>query len=402
MELLYIGSVVPDLPEYRNEAFSRAGNMCQESLIVSLAKAGIHISGVVSQQPMRSFPNSRVLWYSGGRAQIGDHVVNLVPFVNLPVLRQLSVGFAVFLTILRWGLRSRSEPRVVYTFNLTEPSGLFTLIASRLIGARMIAWINDINIPGQTVPPTVSRRLDYWLQRRIIPHCDGLVVVSEAIIRDFAPSVKFLRVEGGIRSDVLQQIAIRMQKRVEDDRFTIISVGSLNEANGIREILSAFSLLPGRQFRLLIAGTGPLADEVRRASQLDDRITYCGFLDFEKVLDLYDQADVLINMRLTKKVKTEYFFPSKLIEYLASGVPVITTCTGHVETEFAEVAFLLRDESPEALANLIIRVSEMSPEDRRRKGWEAHDFIVRRYSWEAQARRIADFIGRLLTESQQN
>lgn len=395
MELFFIGSVVPDLPAYRNEAFSRAGNMPQENLIASLTAAGVHISGIISQHPMRSFPHSRVLWYRGGKFKIKGHVVNLIPFINLPLLRPLSVGFAVLLAVLKWGLIYRKEEKVVYTFNLTEPPGLFTLLASYLIGAKMVAWINDINVPGQTVPATLSRRLDYLLQRWIIPHCSGLVVVSEAIIRDFAPGARFIRINGGIGSEVLKQLSKRMQKRTDDDMFTIVTAGSLDKANGIREILDAFTLLPGGQFRLLIAGAGPLEEEVRRATQLNDRIRYYGLVDHEKVLDLYDQADVLINMRLTKTLKTEYFFPSKLIEYLASGIPVITTCTDQVEKEFAEVAFLLRDESPQGLAKLIISLSRMTPEERKRKGREAHEYIIREYSWEAQGRRIANFLASL-------
>ncbi len=33
------------------------------------------------------------------------------------------------------------------------------------------------------------------------------------------------------------------------------------------------------------------------------------------------------------------------MEYLASGTPVITTCTGHVEEEFADIVYLLKTKA---------------------------------------------------------
>ncbi len=64
---------------------------------------------------------------------------------------------------------------------------------------------------------------------------------------------------------------------------------------------------------------------------------------FRSMVD--NTADVLIDMRLTEALNTKYSFPSKLMEYLASGTPVITTCTGHVEEEFADIAYLLKTKA---------------------------------------------------------
>ena len=65
-------------------------------------------------------------------------------------------------------------------------------------------------------------------------------------------------------------------------------------------------------------------------------------------------------MRLTPAINTRYFFPSKLMEYLASAVPVISTCTGAVEEEFGSFVHLLRKDS-EGLAQAIRAVAALSP-----------------------------------------
>lgn len=393
--LAYIGIVVPDSAEFLNVAFNRAGNMFQENLLMALANAGLPPSIVLSQRPLRSFPRSRTIWCSHSHARLaGNLPVNLVAFVNLPVLRPLTVGLANLINLIRWGWQQRNASyRVVCTYNLTEPPGLFTLIGARLIRAKAIASINDINVPGETVSASLSRRLDFWLQKKLMPRFDGLMVVNQRIIEDFAPQAPFIRLEGGVPESILQHTAnLPAALDRAGASFTIVATGTFNEANGFMDILEAFSLLRGDGYRLRIAGTGPLEGVIKQAVEQDSRIEYYGYLSFEQVLALYSTADVLVNMRLTERINTNYFFPSKTLEYLASGVPVITTCTGHIAEAYSDFAFLLRDESPLGLAQMIERVASLDPEARTQKGKAAKDYIRTHNTWELQGRRIVEFI----------
>ncbi len=398
--LAYVGSVVPDQPAVHSIAFSRAGNMFQENLLAALSEAGLPPDLILSQQPLRAFPNSPVLWKPRSQCRLTSGLeVHLVPFLNLPFLRPLTVGLAVIFELIKWGWLLRKLPcKVIYTFNLTEPPGFFTFLAAKFIRAKLIASINDINIPGETIPPTLSRKIDYWLQKKLIPQIDGLVVVSQKIIQDFAPGKPFVRIEGGVNPSVIQHFSQQARPFQPEAPFTIVATGSLDEANGFREILAAMAFLPGH-YRLRIAGAGPLQTLVQQQAARDSRIEYLGYLSFDQVLALYDSADVLINMRLTQRMHTEYFFPSKMMEYLASGVPVITTCTGHVEEEYADFVFLLRDETPEALAQLIEQVAQLPLAIRLEKGRAAQAYIQVHNTWQAQGEKLADFIRTRLLNS---
>jgi glycosyltransferase involved in cell wall biosynthesis len=157
-------------------------------------------------------------------------------------------------------------------------------------------------------------------------------------------------------------------------------------------LLQAFALLEGDRYRLRVAGHGPLEHLVREAAQTDSRIEYLGFLQLKEVLELYRRSDVLINMRLTADMNTKYFFPAKMMEYLASGTPVITTCTGHTEEEFADFVFLLRDESPNGLAALIRHVAELAAGERRAAGERAQKYMALNKTWDVQAIKILNFI----------
>ncbi len=391
---LFVGAVVPDEAAFRNPAFSPAGQMCQENLLLGMKHAGMPASAVLSVRPIPSFPRARRLWVGGGRAMLPEGIeVTLLPFLNLTPLKQIGIGLSVLWRILLWGWRTRTaRRRIVLTYNLSVPPGLFTWLAAKLIGAKAVAMVYDVEVPGQTVPWSIRRWLDLWLHRWVLPRFDGIISISDAIVRDLAPGHHYLRVEGGIRQDVIGQTGAD-PSQFGDDRagLTIVFAGSLDEPNGVSLMLDAFSRLPGG-YRLRIAGRGPLEDKVRQAAASDSRIDYLGFLPHRQVLALYRSADLLVSARLTKGLNTRYFFPSKLMEYLASGVPVISTCTGHVEEEFGGFVYLLREETAESLAGLIAAIAASPRAERIEMGRRARGYMAAHKTWDSQSARVVTYL----------
>ena len=288
---------------------------------------------------------------------------------------------------------------VVYTFNITVPSAAFTLLGAWIIRSKAVAMIYDINVPGETVPSTCFYKLDYWLHKKLLPLFDGLVVITDSISNDFAPKIPFIRVEGGIKNELVQRFTNVTRKtrsgNATKSPFILVVAGGLNEANGISVILEAFSLLEGDNYRLEIAGAGPLENMIREAANRDERINFHGFISFNEVLRLYGSADVLVNMRLTKAINTRYFFPSKIMECLISGVSVISTCPGHVSEEFSDFAFLLKEESPVDLASMVKYVASLAPDIRADKAVKAQEYMIRNKTWDVQGLLVVKFINSL-------
>ena len=342
--------------------------MFQTELLIGLKKAGMSASAIISVLPVpsRRHSKSEPLWVGRLNADVAEGLpITFLPFINVTPWKHIMVGIGAAFELLRWGWQNREAHfRVAYCCNLSTPPGIFLLIAAWLIRSKAVVGLCDISIPGETTPQGLYQKLDYWMHRRLIPHFDGHVVVSDAIARDFLDGEPHLRLEGGIRGDFLERTSRRTACAAatsDENPFVIAAAGCLNEINGIPILLEAFSLLRGDRFRLRIAGWGPFEQQVRAAAACDSRIEFLGMIPFERVLEIYNSASVLINMRITKNVNTEYFFPSKMMEYLASGAPVISTCTGHVEQEFGGFTYLLKEETPQALAELIKKIAALDP-----------------------------------------
>jgi len=397
--LAFVGAIVPDEPRFRTSAFSQAGQMYQQELLVGLQRAGLPASAIISVIPVASRRHGEMgrRWFGGGDTTLWEGMlIKFVPFINVTPLKQISIGIGTAIELLRWGWRNRlARFRVVYCYNLSVPPGIFILLSAWLIRARTVVSLCDIDVPGETVPKTLFWKLDYWMQRRLIRHFDGHVVASDVIARDFLDGKPHLRLEGGIRQQDLDRTdgyELCENKQDGERPFVIAAAGYLNETNGLPVLLEAFSLLRGERFRLRIAGRGPLEERVRAAAARDQRIEFLGLLSFEGVLKVYSSSSVLINMRITKSRNTKYFFPSKMMEYLASGVPVISTCTGHVEEEFGAFTHLLREETPQALCQLIEYVAAIDPEERRKTGQRARAYMAKHKTWAAQTQKLAEFI----------
>lgn len=371
--------------------------MCQHYLLLGLKRNGVLVDKILSVYPVPSFPKTKRLCFPKSRLQLNSELnLDMLPFVNMTPIKQVSFGISSYFEIVKWGRKAGPGDKIIFTFNISVPPGIFVLEAARRIGARVVAMIYDINVPGETAPRTLPFIIDYWQHQKMLRRYDGLVVIVNEIARDFAPGVPYICVEGGIRPDLVEQYhALEKTTTRDPDHFVVVATGGLKEENGIREILSAFCLLKGNAYRLHIAGTGPLEALVKNAVEKDPRISFHGFLQFDEVLKLYAAADVLLNMRLTQRINTRYFFPSKAMEYLASGVPVITTCPGNMAEEYKVFAYLLHEETPEALVDMLKTVAAIPKEQRVARGKAARQYMIAHKTWDAQARRIAHFLSEI-------
>lgn len=387
--LTLVGIVIPDDTRYHGPAFNRAGQLFQRGMAGGLASAGLPPERIFSIEPVAAVPRSRRLWIRSGAFSLSGGIpVELIGFVNIYPLKWLTAGLGTFYRLLRWSWTHRRRRRVVLLVNLTMPPAVFVLLAARLTGTRVMVAVLDVFRPGGLVPDTFYRRLDFIIQRLLMPKFDGWMVVSQAIADDLVPGRPVCRVEGGI---VRERFLEPLPGRVEDGVFRLVLAGGLEPYNGMNLLFDALPYLP-EACEVVIAGVGSQEDAVRELAARDRRVVYRGFLAFEEVLELYRTADLLLNLRVTKALDTRYFFPSKLMEYVASGVPVLSTCTGHVEEEYGELVYLLREETPEALGAAITSICLQPPQEREALGRRARQFMLEQKTWNRQGEKLIAYI----------
>ena len=184
-------------------------------------------------------------------------------------------------------------------------------------------------------------------------------------------------------------------KRISEDlknKKYILYSGLLNEKFGIRTLLDAFGKVQDSELKLVLCGSGDAEELVRERVKADERISFLGRVDREIVLALQKNATILVNPRQNNEDFTKYSFPSKNLEYLSSGVPVIAYKLDGIPDEYDEFIIYPENDSVDALHKTIKTLSEMTDEERKVIGDKARRFVVENKNKNTQAQRIFEFI----------
>lgn len=186
--------------------------------------------------------------------------------------------------------------------------------------------------------------------------------------------------------------------QVKEKGPTVLYTGTLDKRYGITDLLEAFRLIDDDGFSLWICGEGAGRSDVEEAARKDKRIKYFGQIRTEEVQILLRKATVLVNPRKNDLEYTKFSFPSKTMEYLASGTPVVMHQLGGIPEEYHEYFFCPADNSALGLKEKIMQVVNLSDEQRADFGKKAQKFIFEYKNPKVQGGKILQLLKGLFSE----
>lgn len=176
-------------------------------------------------------------------------------------------------------------------------------------------------------------------------------------------------------------------------------IGSLNQKkDGILTLLEALAVVKKKypNIRLKIAGFGfgndvnIFHDKVSELS-LNNNVEYLGCLDSFSAINLIRNATGLLSAR-PNSLQAEYGFPTKIIEYLATGNPVVTTITGDLKLFLIdnENAFIAPVDSSDGFAISWLKLLD-DMENAHQIGRRGQLLVKDIFNPQIQTKRIIDF-----------
>ena len=162
-------------------------------------------------------------------------------------------------------------------------------------------------------------------------------------------------------------------------RFTVLSVGRLEDVKDPMALLDAFARGTDQHGRLVVVGAGGLESAVvARAGALDlgDRVVFTGLIPRDEVFVRCAIADVLVSTSHGEGL------PVAVIEAMAAGCPVILSdIPPHRElADGADFIPLVAPGDIEGFAHEITRFRDLSPEDRLEIGHRCRDHVTARFT----------------------
>jgi glycosyltransferase involved in cell wall biosynthesis len=358
----------------------------------------VNVIDAISMMPIASFPRGEGFFFPGFHFELSTGIPLIcIPFVNMEPLKTPTAMLAFTVHILKRLLLQREQVKVILIYNLNLAFALPAFFMSRALKVPMVPIVADLPMPGSLSPDTLLRRLEAWAQKIVMRKTSGLIVLSRAMAMDFAPGRPFLYMEGGVSDDLISSPVLESNCATGDQQTKVLLYsGGLGYNGGVALLLDAFAQLANFEGELWICGRGLLEQKIRRIAQKDQRIHFLGFVGRKEFLHLLRQATLLINPRPSYP-ENRYSFPSKLLEYLASGRPVISTATADIAEEYRDYIFLLREETPEALANLIEKTCSLPSEYLNTFGAKARDYVLKHKTWDIQGHRVCQFLKKFIS-----
>jgi glycosyltransferase involved in cell wall biosynthesis len=228
------------------------------------------------------------------------------------------------------------------------------------------------------------------LLNKILKKVDAFVLLSKYMHEPLQVGNRpWVRVEGIFNS-------IETFNNEEKEHFkTILYSGTLAKRYGILNLLEAFSMIKDENYRLWICGEGDAKNELIELAKKDKRIRNFGQITRDEVLKLQKKATILVNPRTSEGAFTKYSFPSKTMEYLASGTPCLMHNLAGIPEEYLEYCFISNNETPFGLSQSIVSVCGRSQSELDEFGERAKNFILKNKSPEKQCEKIYNMLKNL-------
>ena len=174
--------------------------------------------------------------------------------------------------------------------------------------------------------------------------------------------------------------------------FSLLYTGRLNRRYGLKYLLDAMENIDDSDIELWLCGSGEMEEEIKIRAKEDTRIKFFGFLPRDRVLNLQRHATVLVNPRTNEGEYTKYSFPSKTMEYMASGRPVMMFKLDGIPEEYDEYLTYISNESVASVCKTIYFLKSLEPCKLDELGAKGRDFVLRNKKREAQMKKVLDFI----------
>lgn len=225
-------------------------------------------------------------------------------------------------------------------------------------------------------------------ERLLATNFDHSIAISEDeknLFKTYIPNLKMSVVPNGVNLEYFKPNSI------ECDPYNIIFVGAMDYYANIDAVLYFYNRIlsiikkeiPNVKF--YIVGSNPCR-KVRKLNK-DENVTVTGFVDDVRYF-LCNSSACVAPMRIARGIQ------NKILEAMASGVPVVTTTKGNegINAKIGEEIYV--ENNPEKFADHVIKLI-IDKKLRKSIGNNGRKFVEKKFNWEKNMNHLEEIITRI-------
>lgn len=374
--IVWLGPVTDDVTMMKRVAVASASNRWQLGLLRALETRGVQVT-VLCHIPEPLWPRGQ-LFMSNDCGKLAPGIRGqVVEYWNAPLWRRRGLS-GQYIAAFQRLCQTQGLPSVVLSYNDEPWNVAVGEYAQTRLGIPWVCVIADGPGPGPGFAEHEKR----------INRAAGRVFLSWGRFRDSKADPRF-HLDGGV--DTLRFSEDEVDRAYNGSIPAALFTGSMGPWAGSSLLVESFRHIGSRRSELWLCGKGSNRD-VEQAARIDSRIKLLGLVEEERLQQLSRQATVFVNPREPSIPANYSNFPSKVLEYLSYGKPVISTWTDGLSPEYREVLVVVEGESP---LNLAAKIEEaLLWDDRQRDAYATRVslFLKSRKLWTIQADGLLEWL----------
>lgn len=279
-------------------------------------------------------------------------------------------------------IQVKDEPYSIVCYSMHLPF-LISCYLTRLIRKKSKYYVIVPDLPEymsarkgiSKIFHNIINKLSYY----IVNKSDGVSLITAQMAERFEPQLRHVIIEGITPPlDHSQECQSNWWPEILTRKKYFLYTGTLDKRYGIRDLIDSYISANVRDNLLVICGDGDDKSYVETMSSHHENVKYMGQLEHSKIKILQKNAALLINPRSNEGEFTKYSFPSKVIEYMNSGVPILMYRLDGFPESYQNYFYNI--ESKDDFVNKLSNISAISGEELQLMGAKAKEFVIRQAS----------------------
>lgn len=359
----------------------------------ALNVGGVNVESVASIA-VSTYPRNKKMYFPGSHFidALGKGVVT--PLLNFPILKLVSRFLGA---IVELGRIRRGGVDAVCVYAAHTPNLLAAYLFRKFFNIPFFVYVPDLPSfmdMGMRRSSLLKfmKKVDGGIIDHLMSASSGLFVVSKHMVEDNkAWSGKPYLVLEGIAGAANSASDTISYEREMPAKKVIFYGGGLNRAYGIAELVEGF-IQSNLDYELWLCGRGDLEEFIVDATKRCPAVKYLGNITPAEVSSIQSRSALLVLTRDPKETYTRYSFPSKLLEYLVSGVPVLTTRLSGIPDEYFEFFNVIEQFSVSGISDALKAIDNADQQLLLRNAACGKIWALERKSSAAVGRKIVNFM----------
>ena len=317
--------------------------------------------------------------------------INYIPFLNLPVIKNISRYFTVKRYVKKWVKKYKADKLYIIAYSAHTPfiKAISKIKIKNKFNFHLI--VPDLpqymNLTTKTsLIYNVFKKIDINIQNKYLINVDSFTFLTDMMSKKYnIYNRPYTVVEGMIDTENI--VSIHELSKIK----TLVYTGTLEEKYGILNLVNAMEYVKS-DIKLIICGAGSAAYKIKEKAYLTNKIDYRGILSYNESIRVQASATVLVNPRTNNEKYTKYSFPSKNLEYMMWNKPVMAYKLDGIPDEYDEVLIYFNSDNPIDMAKLIDYVFHKTDEELLEMGKKTTNFAINNKNYKRQTEKIIDCI----------